>query len=135
MIRMRPPWIIAVAWRAAALLETPVTVLFDRIETLLDEPHCGEDEPTLERLESTLTDGYAQALQLESDRMKIERRISEVAGSSAAADAKVEELASLTRRLSTTGRELDRLRQLLATLRMRARAVRDRISPQHSLQA
>jgi hypothetical protein len=125
MSRARQPSIITLFdWRAAALPETPVTVLLDRIETLLDGPSYGEDEPTLERLESTLTDGYAQALQLESDRLKIARRIGEVAASAAAAEAKAEELASLTLRLETTGIELDELRRRLASLSTRARAVR-----------
>ena len=129
MICERQPSIIVCDWRAAALPETTVTLLLDRIETLLDEPLSGEGEPTLERLESTLTDGYAQALKLESDRMKIERRIGEVAASSAAAEAKAEELESLTLRLSSTGGDLERLRKLLASLRTRARLVRHR-SPQ-----
>src|SRR4051812_7621384 len=111
-------------WRAAALPETPVTVLLERIETLLDDPGCGDDEPCLERLENTLTDGYARALQLESSRLKVARRIGEVAASGAAAEAKAEELASLTLRLETTGEELDELRRRLATLSARARAIR-----------
>src|SRR4051812_44519393 len=113
-----------VDWRAAALPETPVTVLLERIETLLDEPPRGEDEPTLEHLESTLTDGYARALQLESDRLKVARRIGEVAASAAAAEAKAEELASLTLRLETTGVELEDLRRRLGSLSTRARAIR-----------
>src|SRR4051794_24820382 len=113
-----------VDWRAAALPETPVTVLLERIETLLDDPPRGEREPSLERLESTLTGGYAQALQLESDRLKVARRIGEVAASGAAAEAKADELASLTLRLETTGAELEQLRRRLASLSARARAVR-----------
>ncbi|HET8892973.1 MAG TPA: hypothetical protein VFM96_02595 [Gaiellaceae bacterium] len=33
------------------------------------------DAPTLARLEQTLTDGYAEALELETERLRIERRL------------------------------------------------------------
>jgi hypothetical protein len=138
MIRRRPPWDNRPATGGRRLSETTVAVLLDRIETLLEQPLAGEDQPTLERLERTLTDGYAQALRLESDQLKIERRINEVAVSSVSADVKAEELDSLTRRLSSTGGDLERLRLLLNSLRMRARAVRDRArrsSAKHSLQS
>jgi hypothetical protein len=41
-----------------------------QIEELL-----GADAPTLARLEETLTDGYAEALELETERLRIERRL------------------------------------------------------------
>ena len=94
--------------------------MIDRIETLLEEG----DEPTLEHIESTLTDGYAEALRLEGDRIKIERRIDQVVVAPTATEAKAEELNSLILRLSRTREDLDQLRDLLGNLKLRARAAR-----------
>ena len=48
--------------------------MLEQIEELL-----GAEEPTLARMEDTLTEGYAQALALEAERWRLERRIGEVA--------------------------------------------------------
>jgi hypothetical protein len=105
------------------LTQTTANGLFDRIETLLDE-RVVEHEPTLARLESTLTDGYAEALRLDSKRMKIERRIDQVVVSPEATERKAEELNTLILCLSRTREDLERLRGLLTALRTRAKAVR-----------
>ena len=87
------------------------------IETLLSA-----EDPTIETLESTLTEGYAQALALEAERWRLERRLGEVAREGGANP--VDEVSSLGMRLNRTDGELERLRALLATLHERARTVR-----------
>ena len=49
--------------------------IFAEIDALLSEPAM----PALDRLEDTLTSGYAAALALEAEHRRIERRISDVA--------------------------------------------------------
>jgi hypothetical protein len=82
------------------------------------------EAPTLARLEDTLTEGYAQALALEAERWRLERRLGEVAreGRADAGD----ELRSLGVRLTHADGELTKLRSLLGTLHERARAARSR---------
>jgi hypothetical protein len=75
-------------------------VLHEEITELLHLPEDGAGAPTLARLEERLTAGYAQALLLEAERLRIERRLDEV-------DA-----------------ELARLRPLLQSLKARARSLR-----------
>ena len=52
--------------------------LEDRIAELLGLPAAGSTAPSLDRLETTLTDGYAEALALEAERLRIERRRGEI---------------------------------------------------------
>lgn len=100
--------------------------LYEDIRALLDEPPGGEPSGFLDRLEHTLTDGYAHALALEAERVRLERRMGELAGGfyEGDGDAPAEELATVARRLSDAGDELNRLRGVLRRLRARARAVR-----------
>ena len=79
-------------------------------------------EPTLARLEETLTEGYAQALALEAERWRLERRIGEVAREGRTDIG--EELKSLGSRLNSTDGELSELRALLGSLHERARRER-----------
>jgi hypothetical protein len=111
-------------WRGRRLSPTIVNGLIDRIETLLEEPCCTGDELALEQLESTLTDGYAEALRLDSDRIKIERQIDQVVVSPSANEVKAQELNTLILQLADTRRDLEHLRALLESLRVRAKAVR-----------
>ena len=90
--------------------------MLEQIEELL-----GAEEPTLARMEDTLTEGYAQALALEAERWRLERRIGEVAREG---HTDPEELRSLGTRLSRADGELAQLRTLLGRLRERARLVR-----------
>lgn len=78
-----------------------------RIEALLAAPASGEAAPTLANLESTLTDGYAEALALEAERSRV-----------------TDELVTLAGRLTIADDELGRLRSLLDRLQARTRALR-----------
>jgi len=91
--------------------------MIQEIEELL-----ATEAPTIDRLESMLADGYAQALALETERWRLERRLGEVArgGARDAGD----ELTSLGRRLTVADDELAQLRALLSSLRGRARSAR-----------
>jgi hypothetical protein len=95
----------------------------DQIAELLSLPENGKGAPTLATLEEKLTDGYAMALALEGERLRIERRLGEAArGEGEPLDAS--ELELLAERLSSADGELDRLRALLRSLQERARARR-----------
>jgi chromosome segregation ATPase len=103
---------------------TDVNSIFAEIEALLDDvaPRA------LDEIEDTLTTGYAAALALEAERWRTERRISELAAElSTEGDrepSRAREIAKLAQRLSGADADLTRLRELLASLRERADAVR-----------
>jgi hypothetical protein len=100
--------------------------LREEIADLLRMPEHGAGAPTLDAIESTLTDGYAEALALDAERLRIERRLGEVARDAGDVEAHnvAAELAALSERLETADGELARLRSLLRSLHARARAVR-----------
>jgi hypothetical protein len=87
---------------------------------LLDEIHSLMDAPSVDRalLERTLTDGYAHALSLETERSRLEKRVGEVMQDGDSA-AKLRELTALAKRLDSNAGELARLRDVLAQLRRR----------------
>lgn len=97
--------------------------LREEIANLLRMPEDGADAPSLDAIESTLTDGYAEALSLEAKRSRIERRLGEVARD-AGDEAKVREFARLAASLESADGELERLRSLLRTLQARRRLAR-----------
>jgi hypothetical protein len=103
----------------------PSTMVHDEIRQLLDAPRTGPCAPTLAEIEHALTAGYAEALTLEAERWRLERRITDVAALIGDGEAEhADELAVLGRRLSGTQRELTGLRELLEVLSTRAAAVR-----------
>ena len=91
--------------------------LLEQIKALIDAA-TGD----IDRIEHTLTDGYAQAMALEAERWRLERRISKVAGEMESGDvaAKARELAVLAARLEEIAVDLHRLRSRLAELRQLA---------------
>ena len=100
--------------------------LRDEIAELLRLPENGAGAPSLAAIESTLTDGYAEALALEAERLRIERRLGEVArdAGDVSAHSVAAELADLTERLDSADGELARLRSLLRNLQARRRHAR-----------
>jgi len=107
-------------------VSTDQPTTFDQIQELLRAPVLGVDGPTLAHVEATLTEGYARALALDAECLRIERRLGELArtvnGDDPAGSAG--EFAALSERLSSTDGELSRLRTVLGVLRDRARAAR-----------
>ena len=98
-------------------MERAALPMVQQIEDLL-----AEAAPALADVENTLTEGYAEALQLEAQAMRIERRLGEVARSATADSAA--EIRRLGARLTHTTGDLQRLRSLLGTLNDRARSLR-----------
>ena len=98
----------------------------EEIRTLLEAPPAGDNAPSLDAIEHTLTAGYARALALEAERWRLERRIAEVASKLGDQSGALQqsELATLGQRLSAADGDLSRLRGLLSSLRSRADEVR-----------
>jgi hypothetical protein len=98
----------------------------DDIQALLAASNAAVSKTLLERVDVTLTDGYAHALQLEAERRRIEQRISEVVASvPAGADQDHEpELVVLAERLSAANENIAGLRALLRSLRDRRTELR-----------
>ena len=93
---------------------------------LLAAPSPSASKPFLERVDATLTDGYAQALQLEAERGRIERRIAEVVAALAdrTSHRHEPELVALSERLMSANASLASLRTLLRSLRDRRTELR-----------
>jgi hypothetical protein len=89
-----------------------MTSLFDEIHSLIDAPAVDRDH-----VERTLTDGYAHALSLETERSRLEKQLNAVMQGNPA--EKAQELTALAKRLDGNAGELFRLREILAQLRRR----------------
>jgi len=100
--------------------------LRDDIAELLRLPEDGAGAPSLDRIDTTLTDGYAAKLALEAERWRIEQRLGEVVrdADDVSAHSVATEVAELSERLETADGELTRLRSLLRSLQARRRAAR-----------
>jgi hypothetical protein len=98
-----------------------VTELLQQISALISG-----SERDLDQIERTLTDGYAYALTLEGERLRLEKRLAEVAQELPAGDlaGKGAELTSLSQRLDGNADELNMLRGRLGELRRYADEVR-----------
>jgi len=92
--------------------DRPPEVLTE-IRSLLDLP-AGADLPSRDSLEHTLTSGYAYALGLERDRVRLERRLHDLLRS---AEALTGEMTDLSAKLAYAERELADVRALLSELR------------------
>jgi hypothetical protein len=99
-----------------------IAPLLVTIRRLVDAPE-GAGGPLLAKLEHTLTDGYAHALALEAESLRIGRDIDDAVARLGEGEHP-ENLSALADRLASTERELTDLRALLARLRGRADAVR-----------
>jgi hypothetical protein len=82
----------------------------------------GTEAPSWVEIESLLTDGYARALGLESERLRIERRISQVVAANG--DGNPAELRSLRARHRRLGNDIGALRSLLDELHAYGRELR-----------
>ena len=93
---------------------------------MLDAPPEGEDAPTIDAIEHTLTAGYARALALEAERWRLERRVTGLSRGIERGDtlSKARELADVAQRLESNGTDLTKLRGALSELRRHADQVR-----------
>jgi hypothetical protein len=89
------------------------------IRSLLDVPE-GAATPTRAQVEDTLTSGYAYALALEGECLRIERRLRTVFRASASREEAADEITQLTGRLAQADQELAGVRALLSSLRAQA---------------
>jgi ABC-type phosphate transport system auxiliary subunit len=98
-------------------------LLIDRVSDLLGD--SGGD------VERTLTDGYAGALALEAERVRLERRFAELTTALAndQDSERLDELAVLQHRISRTDEELSELRAVLARVRTRLTAAGIVVAP------
>jgi ABC-type phosphate transport system auxiliary subunit len=98
-----------------------MTELLQQIRVLI-----ADAAENLDQIENTLTDGYAHALSLEAEGLRLERRMTELAQGIQRGDTakKARELSELARRIDANGDELTRLRSLLGDLRRHADDVR-----------
>src|SRR5206468_10102138 len=89
--------------------------LLERITSLLKSRSADPGKPLVTEMEDTLTDGYARALELESERLRLERRIGQLAHR-VDGPKEADELRALAGRLRDVDIELDRLRGQLGAL-------------------
>jgi ABC-type phosphate transport system auxiliary subunit len=89
--------------------------LLERITRLLKNRSADPGKPLVTEMEDTLTDGYARALELESERLRLERRIGQLARRVDGPE-EADELRALAGRLRDVDSELDRLRGQLGAL-------------------
>ena len=89
--------------------------LLERITGLLKDRSADPGKPLVTEMEDTLTDGYARALELESERLRLERRIGHLAHH-VESQGQADELRALAARLRDVDLELDSLRSRLGAL-------------------
>ena len=102
-------------------------MVIDDILELLATASPAPSKPFLDRVDATLTDGYAQALQLDAERCRIERRIAEVVAGlrgDQASHRHEPELVELSEKLMAVNAEIASLRTLLTSLRDRRSELR-----------
>ena len=97
--------------------------LLERIRSVLDVRGADPAKPLLTEMEHTLTDGYARALELEAERLRIERRIGELAHRLNGPE-EARELRGLAMQLRAMDEDLAALRDALAALQRHVDATR-----------
>ena len=95
-----------------------VNVVLERIDALLG------GAPPVPELERTLTDGYATALALEGERIRIEREMDGVAAQIDTNPQGAKKLSALAERRANVDDELSHLRARLGVLKQRTRELR-----------
>lgn len=95
--------------------------VLDDIRVLTDAP-----APLLDQVERTLADGYACALQIEAERLRLRRRLEERAASlgETPGSERAGEVTVLAQGIARTDAELAELREALLNLRETARRLR-----------
>jgi len=98
-----------------------MTELLETIQTMISS-----ENDDLAQIERTLTDGYAHALALEGEKLRLERRVTEITQTLDHGDTEenARELASLVKTIDGKQGALARLRAQLAELRHYAERVR-----------
>ena len=97
--------------------------LVRRIRSLLEQRGADPTMPLLTEMEHTLTDGYARALEFEGERLRLERRIGELAHRLDGPE-QAGELRELAERLRSADDDLASLRDALVPLQQRVDAAR-----------
>ena len=97
--------------------------LLERITGLLKNRSADPGKPLVTEMENTLTDGYARALQLEGERLRLERRIGQLAHS-VDGPQEADELKALAGRLRDIDGDIDGLRGQLGALQKHLEEVR-----------
>jgi hypothetical protein len=98
-------------------LDERLPAVLTEIRSLLDVP-AGTEAPSRDEVEHTLTSGYAYALSLEGERLRIERRLRTLWRSAAGSGKpSTDEVSELTGRLARADQELAGVRALLSSLR------------------
>jgi DNA-binding FadR family transcriptional regulator len=105
------------------LMSHDLASLAQRIRTLLEQRGADPTMPLLTAMEHTLTDGYARALELEGERLRLERRIGDLAHRLEGPE-QADELRHLAERLRSADDDLASLREALAPLQQRVDAAR-----------
>jgi hypothetical protein len=100
-------------------LDDRLPAVLTEIRSLLDVPE-GRDAPSRDEVEHTLTSGYAYALALEGERLRIERRLRALLRSGGSGKRATNEVAEVTRRLARADQELAGVRALLSSVRAQA---------------
>jgi hypothetical protein len=95
-----------------------LNAVLERIDVLL------HGAPPVRELERTLTDGYATALALEGERIRIERRMDGVAAAMDTNPDGAQELSALAEQRAKVDDDLSRLRARLGLLKQRTRELR-----------
>jgi hypothetical protein len=97
--------------------------LVQRIRSLLEQRGADPTMPLLTAMEHTLTDVYARSPGLDGDRLRLERRIGDLAHRLDGPE-QAGELRELAERLRSTDDDLASLRDALAPLQQRVDAAR-----------
>lgn len=101
------------------VVDERLPAVLTEIRSLLDVPE-GTAPPSRAEVEHTLTSGYAYALALEGECLRIESRLRALVRSSDSGKPAADEVAELTGRLAHTDQELAAVRALLSSLRSQA---------------
>ena len=100
-------------------MDERLPAVLTEIRSLLDVPD-GAAAPSREEVEHTLTNGYAYALALEGECLRLEARLRTLVRTRATATYAADEIADLTSRLAHADQELAGVRALLSSLRAQA---------------